>query len=153
MPLSYRPLAADDRDFCVRVHHLAMRHYVEPLWGWNEVLQDQRAMESLARPDATHEIVLLDRAPIGYLSYEDRTELLFLSELYLHPDHQQQGHGSEIMRKLIAMTQSHRKPIELSVLTTNPRARRFYIRHGFVELKTTTDRTRMRRPGDPPLVR
>jgi ribosomal protein S18 acetylase RimI-like enzyme len=153
MAISYRPFVAGDRDFCVRVHHLAMRRYVEPLWGWSEALQNQRALESLERRDAAHEIVLLNEVPIGYLCYEDRPEFLFLSELYLHPDHHRQGHGSEIMRKLIAMAQSRQKPIELSVLTTNPSARRFYKRHGFVELKTTTDRVRMRRPSGSPLAK
>jgi ribosomal protein S18 acetylase RimI-like enzyme len=150
MTITYRPLTPADHEFCVRVHHLAMRAYVEPLWGWNEALQSQRALESLARPDAVHEIALLNEMPLGYLSYEDRPESLFLDELYLHPDHQAQGHGGEIMSRLIAMAHSRRKPIELSVLTTNPRARRFYERHGFMVLKTTTDRIRMRRATDGP---
>lgn len=40
MIVSYRPIAVTDHDFCIRVHHLSMRAYVEPLWGWNEPLQD-----------------------------------------------------------------------------------------------------------------
>src|SRR6266571_6002914 len=32
-------LAANGWDFCVRVHHLAMRAYVGPLCGWNEAQQ------------------------------------------------------------------------------------------------------------------
>ena len=31
MMITYRPMAAGDREFCVRVHHLSMRAYVEPL--------------------------------------------------------------------------------------------------------------------------
>jgi GNAT superfamily N-acetyltransferase len=149
MTVTYRPLTSGDHAFCVRVHHLAMRSYVEPLWGWNEALQDQRVLESLARDEAVHEIVLFNEAPIGYLSHEDRPEFIFLNELYLHPDYQAQGHGGKIVSRLIAMAHSRRKPIELSVLRTNPRARRFYERHGFAALKTTTDRIRMRRAASP----
>jgi GNAT superfamily N-acetyltransferase len=127
-----------------------MRAYVEPLWGWNEILQDQRALESLARRDGSHEIILLNEMPVGYLSYQNMAECVFLNELYLHPDFHGQGHGGEIMSRLIAMARSSRKPIELSVLTTNPRARRFYERHGFAATKTTTDRIRMRRADDSP---
>ena len=36
MMITYRPLAVRDREFCVRVHHLSVRAYVEPIWGWNE---------------------------------------------------------------------------------------------------------------------
>ena len=48
MPMTYRPLAAGDRDFCVRVHHLAMRRYVEPPWGWDEPRQDRLALAEIA---------------------------------------------------------------------------------------------------------
>jgi hypothetical protein len=33
MIVTYRPIAVTDHDFCIRVHHLSMREYVEPLWG------------------------------------------------------------------------------------------------------------------------
>jgi hypothetical protein len=34
--LSYRQIVPGDRDFRVETHHLAMRPYVEALWGWDE---------------------------------------------------------------------------------------------------------------------
>jgi len=125
-----------------------MRAYVEPLWGWNDALQDKKALESLERRNATHEIARVNAIPIGYLSYENKAEFLFLSELYLHPDHQGQGHGSEIMQRLIRLADSNRKPVELSVLTTNPRARAFYERQGFIAIAKTAERVRMRRSLD-----
>jgi len=146
MPITYRPLAARDRDFCVRVHHLAMRRYVEPLWGWDEPQQDRLARTEIADRHANHEIVLLDAMPIGYLSYQDLSDVLFLDTLYLHPDHQGHGYGSEVMGRLIAQAHGHRKPIELSVLMTNARARAFYARLGFVAVATTAERVRMRYP-------
>ncbi|HUI95188.1 MAG TPA: hypothetical protein VLX44_05505 [Xanthobacteraceae bacterium] len=48
------------------------------------------------------------------------------------------------MARLIARAQARRKPIELSILTTNPRARAFYARLGFVAVATTAERVRMR---------
>jgi GNAT superfamily N-acetyltransferase len=142
--ITYRPLVASDKEFCVRVHHLAMRAYVEPLWGWAQAQQDILAVEFFEHRNAIHEIALLSEVPIGYLSYQDKSDALFLNKFYLHPDHQGQGHGSEIMARLVGMAHSGRKQIELSVLTTNPRARAFYERHGFIVLATTAEKIRMR---------
>jgi hypothetical protein len=66
MTIVYRPLTADDHEFCVRVHHLAMRAYVEPLWGWNEEQQDRLSLEFLSHPDAIHEIACVRETRIGY---------------------------------------------------------------------------------------
>jgi ribosomal protein S18 acetylase RimI-like enzyme len=148
MMIAYRPLADGDRDFCVRVHHLSTRAYVEPIWGWDEAQQDILALEFLEHRNAIHEIALLGEVPIGYLSYQDKADTLFLNQLSLHPDQQGQGHGSEIMARLVRMARSGRKPIQLSVLTTNPRARAFYERHGFIVVGTTAERVRMRRSDD-----
>jgi len=149
MMISYRPLAPDDWEFCVRVHHLAMRAYVEALWGWNEALQDRLALEFLKHPNATHEIALKGETPIGYLSYQDKAEVLVLNKLHLHPDHHGQGHGTEIMLRLIEAAHSRRKPVELSVLATNPRARTFYERLGFISVGATAEKTLMRRSAGP----
>jgi GNAT superfamily N-acetyltransferase len=148
MAITYRPLAASDRDFCIRVHHLAMRTYVEPLWGWDEARQDRLALEEIADRHAIHEIALVSATPIGYLSYQDLPDVLFLDTLFLHPDHQGRGRGSEIMARLIALAHSRGKPIELSVLTTNPRARAFYARLGFAAVAATAERVRMRNSVD-----
>ncbi len=144
MAITYRPLTASDRDFCVRVHHLAMRRYVEPLWGWDEAQQDRLAHAEIADRHAIHEVALIGATPIGYLSYQDLSDVLFLDTLFLHPDHQGRGHGAQIVARLIALAGSRRKPIELSVLATNPRAQAFYERLGFVAVAATAERIRMR---------
>lgn len=143
--VSYRPLAASDREFCIRVHHLSMRAYVESLWGWDEVVQDRLAADFLTHRNAAHEIVIVNEIPIGYLSYQNADDALFLNKLHLHPDHQGHGHGSEIMLRLIGIARSAHKPIELSVLATNPGARSFYERHGFITIAANTEKIRMRR--------
>lgn len=146
--ITYRPLAASDKEFCVRVHQLAMRAYVEPLWGWDQAQQEMLAVEFLEHRNAIHEIALLRGVPIGYLSYQNKTDAIFLNKFYLHPDYQGQGYGSAIMTRLVRMANLGRKSIELSVLTTNPRARAFYERHGFVVAGATAEKVRMRRSGD-----
>jgi GNAT superfamily N-acetyltransferase len=145
MNITYRPLTIADHEFCIRVHHLSMRTYVDPLWGWNELQQDTLALEFLNHRNAIHEIVLVTETPIGYLSYQNKPEVLLLNKLHLHPDHQRQGHGAKIMLRLIWLAHVSCKPIELSVLTTNPRARQFYERQGFVAVDTTAQKVGMRR--------
>jgi ribosomal protein S18 acetylase RimI-like enzyme len=145
MALTYRPLATRDRDFCVLVHHLAMRAYVEPLWGWDETQQDRLALEFLGHRDAIHEVVLADGSPIGYLSYQHGHDRLTLNKLHLHPEYHNKGFGSEILLRMIRRADSAAVPIELSVLTTNLRARVFYERHGFFAMQATAEKVRMRR--------
>jgi ribosomal protein S18 acetylase RimI-like enzyme len=153
MALIRRPIAGDDWSFCVRVHHVAMRTYVESLWGWDEAKQGELAIEFLKHRDATHEIAVVDDVPIGYLSFQDRTQGLFLNKLCLHPDWQDRGYGSEILSDIIRLVASEQKPIELSVISTNPRARAFYERHGFAVIERTRERIHMRRAGGAPSPR
>jgi GNAT superfamily N-acetyltransferase len=145
MFVTYRPLTVADYEFCVRVHHLSMRDYVEALRGWNEPQQDTLALEFLNHHDATHEIALVREVPVGYLSHQDKADALYLNKLHLHPEHQGQGHGTQIMLRLVRLAHSSSKPIELSVLTTNPRARQFYVRLGFIAVEQTAQKIRMRR--------
>jgi GNAT superfamily N-acetyltransferase len=145
MPVTYRPLVPQDWAYCIKVHHLAMRAYVEAIWGWDENQQDEWAVEFFRHREAIHEIALVSEEPIGYLSYEDMDDDLVLEQLYLHPDHQGQGYGSEILSRLIGLAHSVGKPLSLSVLTTNPRARAFYERYGFVVVNETAERVAMRR--------
>jgi GNAT superfamily N-acetyltransferase len=86
--------------------------------GWNELLQDKRALEFLNHHEANHEVALVMQTPIGYLSYQNRAEILLLNELHLRPEHQGQGYGAQIMLRLVRLASSSHKPIELSVLTT-----------------------------------
>ena|SRR5215469_2419577 len=145
MVVTYRALTVADHEFCVRVHHLSMRDYVEPLWGWNELQQDSLALEFLNHHDATHEIAIVSEVPIGYLSYQEKADVLQLNKLHLHPKYQARGYGAEIMVRLVRLAYSSNKPIELSVLTTNPRARQFYVRQWFIAVSETRQKVRMRR--------
>jgi GNAT superfamily N-acetyltransferase len=142
--ITYQPITERDKGFCILVHHLAMRDYVEPLWGWDEARQDLLALNFIDHPDSTHEIALIEGKPIGYLSYQDRAKVVYLEILCLHPDHQRRGHGSEIVSRLIRLAKSRRKPLELSCL----RARVFYERHGFIKVASTAQRIHMRISAD-----
>jgi GNAT superfamily N-acetyltransferase len=145
MRIICRPIVETHWSFCVRVHHLATRAYVELLWGWDEAKQDELALDFLKHRDATHEIALVNDVPIGYLSYQNKSQCLFLNKLHLHPDYQGCGYGSELLLSIIRLADSGQKPILLSVISTNPRARIFYERCGFTEFKRTRERVHMRR--------
>ncbi|HXW66677.1 MAG TPA: GNAT family N-acetyltransferase [Thermoplasmata archaeon] len=52
--------------------------------------------------------------------------------IVVHRDHRGRGAGEALMRATIAACRGHFDLVRLSVLATNPRARRLYERHGFV---------------------
>ncbi|MGZ3684465.1 MAG: N-acetyltransferase family protein [Bdellovibrionota bacterium] len=57
----------------------------------------------------------------------------FIDYLYLAPDAQRKGIGSE----LLAVAQADRRKLQLWTFQQNTGAREFYRRHGFVEVKET----------------
>jgi ribosomal protein S18 acetylase RimI-like enzyme len=71
--------------------------------------------------------------------------VLVLNKLYLHPGHQGCGHGARIISRIIEMAHSCCKPVELSVLVTNRRARGFYERQGFAAVADGAQKISMRR--------
>ena len=109
-----------------------MEPYIEATWGWNENSQRQRQQEEFAA--SPHQIIEVLGQPIGTLIVKQTPDHIYLSGLYLLPDHQHQGFGSRILEGLLAQGQTHNLPIRLRVLKVNPQARHLYERMGFVAI-------------------
>lgn len=125
-----RPVGAADSEYCYLVHELAMRPYVEAIWGWDESVQ--RDLHERSFDPAAGRIIMVDGHDAGYLAVEDRPAEIYLGRIELHPDHQGRGIGSTIVRQLIARAGD--KPVFLDVLSVNRRAAALYERLGFREV-------------------
>jgi GNAT superfamily N-acetyltransferase len=62
----------------------------------------------------------------------DGLDCAYLADVAVHPDHQGRGLGSEIIRKLVALSRGHKKII----LYANPGTEAFYAKLGFLRMNT-----------------
>ncbi|MGR9128904.1 GNAT family N-acetyltransferase [Rhizobium leguminosarum] len=86
------------------------------------------------------EIVVVDGRDVGCVTTERQHDHLWLDELYIEPSSQRKGIGSTVLAGVIADAERIEMPFRLSVLTTNPAALDFYLRHGFRVRQQTAER-------------
>jgi ribosomal protein S18 acetylase RimI-like enzyme len=133
-----RPATDADRDFLFDLHRQAIRDYVEPVWGWNDVAQQRLFDERFAsRP---YQVIQAGSEDIGVLQLQDRPGEVVLDLIELLPAWQGKGIGTAIIRSLLAQG----KAVSLRVLTSNPRAAALYERLGFRTVRRTPERLFMR---------
>ncbi len=67
---------------------------------------------------------------VGYVAFSDDDRV---SHLFVHPDHQRQGHGSALLAHVMA----DQRERQLWTFQRNDRARKFYEDHGWVQAELT----------------
>src|SRR5262245_57206675 len=87
--------------------------------------------ESIEDPTTDLNVVELDGRPVGRLRISRTAQALELNGIQLHPDAQNQGIGTVIIRELQSEAARTGVPLELGVDRDNPNARRLYERLGF----------------------
>ena len=130
------------------MHHQAYREVIERQFGaWDEAVQDRFFREGWDA--APHEIVECDGVPVGYISVEDRSDLVHVRELVLLPEFQNRGIGTALLRQVMTHAQERGVPVQLRTQQAN-RAAALYRRVGFREIgRTETHILFEWRPADP----
>jgi ribosomal protein S18 acetylase RimI-like enzyme len=110
------------------VKKAALRAYVEPVWGWDEIVQVEfhRKDWDERRP----EIIRLLERDIGTIEVLRSGEDIHLGEFYLFPEFQKQGIGSHLLSQLAEESDSKCVPVRLEVIKINP-VKSLYLRFGF----------------------
>jgi ribosomal protein S18 acetylase RimI-like enzyme len=130
-----RPAVESDWDFFRRCHHAAYREAAERQFGpWDEARQDRFAESSWR--EATFEILLCDGQPCGYTCVEERADDLHVREIVVHPDFQNRGVGTTVLRQTIERACARGVPVRLGTFLVN-RAAELYRRLGFRETGRT----------------
>jgi ribosomal protein S18 acetylase RimI-like enzyme len=133
-----RPATDADRDFLFDLHRQAIRDYVQPLWGWDEVAQQRLFDERFVV--RRYQVIQVEDENIGVLQIEERPGEIVLDLIELLPAWQGKGIGTAVIRSLFAQG----KAVSLRVLTTNPRAAALYERLGFRVVRRTPEHFYMR---------
>ncbi len=146
MALTRRPATPADREFARQAHHLAYRDIVQRRWGRWDVDEQDRYFDG-GWTVGRHEMVERDGQPCGYVMIAVGTERVDVNEIVIHPDHQNEGIGTAVLRETIARAGDLSLPVHLQVIKGN-RAAELYERLGFVEYGQTETHRLMRL--DPP---
>ena len=149
-PLSLRDATAADLALSYAITEEAMRGYVEATWGhWDT--GEQWAKHQRNFTPQTHQIILIDGVEAGFMAVEDFPSYTWLVKLYLRRDSRNLGIGSEMLRRLLAVTAAQHKPLRLQVLRVNGRAQQLYWRHGFKIAHETAERLFLQHGSSPQL--
>ena len=131
-----RSADASDTEFARDAHHRAYRDVVERQFGsWNREQQDGFFDRNWA--GGGFQVLLYDNMPCGYVAVEQRKDDVYVRELVILPEFQNQGIGSAVLAEVFDLANSLEVPVRLQVLREN-RARLLYERLGFTETGRTS---------------
>lgn len=128
MNLTFAPTTQSDADLLVTIRIAAMRESLERVGRFDP----QRARDRfLATFDpALCRFVEADGVRVGFVLIRPGQDHWHLDHLYIVPEHQGQGVGAAVLRRICADADAQRIPIRLGALRGSE-ANRFYQRHGF----------------------
>ena len=125
-----RPSSIDDAPIFYSVIDLTMREFIIATWGaWNETRVRQEALEHSSSPH--RQIIQVGDVAAGIFSVERYPTHIQLQQIYLLPEYQRLGIGSELISRLIIEGSQLQIPVRLHVMAVNP-AKQFYEQLGFV---------------------
>ena len=130
--MTFRPAKLSDLPWAFELHKLALKPYVEQIWGWDEAWQRDNFEKVLDIPNA--QIILLNGVPIGRLNVVEKPDHLYLSHIALLPKYRNRGLGAQVIRLVVARATTQNLPLKLNVLRPNP-VKALYERLGFVVVK------------------
>jgi ribosomal protein S18 acetylase RimI-like enzyme len=135
--VTLRSASSDDAPLFYRVIDLTMRDFILATWGrWDEERVQRESQEHSRLPHA--QIIQVNHVDAGILRVARYPTHLQVEQIYLLPQYQRLGIGSEIMNKIITEAAELMVPVRLQVIAINP-AKRFYEHLGFVVTKTIPD--------------
>ena len=129
--VTIRPAAQSDFDFLFHLVCITMKDYVAATTGWDEVKEKEIFTRYFDFSSYQISVIVLDGSDIGYLKTDRTDKEIFLANVHVHPDYQNQGVGSRIIESLLVDAARQGVPVSLKVLKVNQAARRLYEKLGF----------------------
>ncbi len=117
-----------DKDWLFDLYCRTMMPFIKAAWGWDDVFQSTSFSEHLAPSDWT--IITVDQRGVGGFVLKENLDNLWLEMLLIEPDYQRGGIGRSIVQHLKDTSAGCRKPVQLSVIKSNP-VMSFYESLGF----------------------
>jgi GNAT superfamily N-acetyltransferase len=135
--LTLRPATSEDSPLFYKVIDLTMREFILATWGrWDEARVQSESQTHSQLPNA--QVIQVDGVPAGVLVVSRYSTHIQVEQIYLLPQYQRSGIGSNLMNSIITKAAGLNIPIRLRVMAVNP-AKKFYEYLGFVVIETTPE--------------
>jgi ribosomal protein S18 acetylase RimI-like enzyme len=118
----------DDAEELVTLRIAAMQESLERIGRFSPEQARARFLESF-QPEHTRHIVV-DGQRIGFVMIRPDDGGLYLDHLYIHPDFQNRGLGSRVLRMILKEADEANLSVKVGALKESD-SNRFYIAHGF----------------------
>ncbi|WP_245738785.1 GNAT family N-acetyltransferase [Nitrosomonas marina] len=133
MTIRIRPAEKIDYDWLLDLHHTVYRELIIEEFGyWDDDEEFGLFLKSWETKKI--EIILKLEKPVGMFIVEQQGDYLWLDEVQIDPQYQNQGIGSEIILRLIFRARKLGLPLRLRVLHANQGAFRLYLKMGFQQI-------------------
>jgi ribosomal protein S18 acetylase RimI-like enzyme len=132
-----RRSSIDDAALFYNVIDRTMREFIIKTWDrWDESRVRRESEEKSRDPNA--QIVRVADISVGVFVVERHPTHIQLAQIYLLPEYQRRGIGTNLLKTLIAEASHSKKPVRLHVMAVNP-AKSFYERLGFSVTEATPE--------------
>ena len=122
-----------------QIYHLkaqSVRPYVEKIWGWDEVYQQQDFARDFQAIEH-FQVIEVGGNFAGFLQASFLDPYYEIQELHLLPAYRGKGIGSQILRQLQETCTAQGQTIRIGCFRENQRAKALYEKLGFVETSET----------------
>lgn len=128
--LETRPLKASDFAFCWSVYAKQIRPAIEPLLSrpWVDAEEEAR-FRTIWTTENAH-LIVCDDKPVGWLSFRETPDSVFLEHGYLIDTHQRKRIGSILVNFITAEAHKRGKHVRVETLQGS-HAKTFFEKNGF----------------------
>jgi ribosomal protein S18 acetylase RimI-like enzyme len=133
MDLYIRPAHAADYDWLLDLHHTVYRELIIEEFGyWDD--DEEFGLFLQAWETKNIEIIMQQGEAVGMFIVLQQQDYLWLDEIQINPQYQNQGIGSTIIAQLIVRARKLNLSLRLRVLHANKGAYRLYLKLGFRQI-------------------
>ncbi len=132
-----KPVHEDDEHFVKTLTLETVGPYIDKTWSDEK---DRKAcFDRIDHRNGKRSIITKNNENIGFLCIQDRSDHIFLDQIYIDKKFQGQGIGQHILYEIIHEAEQLKLPIKLIVLRVNP-AIKLYRKLGFEIYEQDKDR-------------
>lgn len=138
IPYNIRQGTAEDLNILDRIHTENMKGYIEKVYSWNPTLFRDRFIPQ------DYQVIEFKNKIIGFLKIVVSETDIYLGEIQIDSQYQNQGIGTSIIKVTIKEAKLNNKKLWLKVINGNP-AEKLYRRLGFTAFEESLTHKKMKK--------